>query len=98
MRISDWSSDVCSSDLHQPCSGCHELVGLEPRPNGRSQLRYQLVLSRLRSMGNIPSHTRRCGAILVLLVYLEQLSHQNDAKKNSQRPEERRGGKKSDSK
>src|SRR3546814_7234362 len=21
MRISDWSSDVCSSDLHCPCSG-----------------------------------------------------------------------------
>src|SRR3546814_11256353 len=23
MRISDWSSDVCSSDLHQPATGRH---------------------------------------------------------------------------
>src|SRR3546814_6381599 len=26
MRISDWSSDVCSSDLHIPCQSNFELV------------------------------------------------------------------------
>src|SRR3546814_2977431 len=28
MRISDWSSDVCSSDLPRPPGGAHEIAGL----------------------------------------------------------------------
>src|SRR3546814_1401887 len=30
MRISDWSSDVCSSDLFEQANGCND-VGLSPR-------------------------------------------------------------------
>src|SRR3546814_20853003 len=28
MRISDWSSDVCSSDLHGPRAGIHQMPGM----------------------------------------------------------------------
>src|SRR3546814_5107607 len=48
MRISDWSSDVCSSDLHVPATGgvcdvrgrigveeCTEVGGARPLPPGR---------------------------------------------------------------
>src|SRR3546814_11122855 len=43
MRISDWSSDVCSSDLVQTCARCHggedrpPLSALAPRLHGQPQ-------------------------------------------------------------
>src|SRR3546814_18036718 len=58
MRISDWSSDVCSSDLHRTQAGGHavggHLVGVEgrhpePGPDGHDQLG-QVVTESLRSL------------------------------------------------
>src|SRR3546814_15702960 len=44
MRISDWSSDVCSSDLYAPCfaalGGPSALVGHEGEPPAGMNIRY----------------------------------------------------------
>src|SRR3546814_2339409 len=39
MRISDWSSDVCSSDLHTPLTGTRPPEGGRPAGAARSYLR-----------------------------------------------------------
>src|SRR3546814_6056794 len=38
MRISDWSSDVCSSDLHARASGAMRCTGSSPRVRGTDDL------------------------------------------------------------
>src|SRR3546814_17092107 len=58
MRISDWSSDVCSSDLHD-IEGCVRL-GMEDR-------RKELAISQLHSLFQVSPSTFQA---LSLLLYL----------------------------
>src|SRR3546814_7398901 len=47
MRISDWSSDVCSSDLHCGVPKTHTVIGRSAHPRGiflqHAQARYRLA-------------------------------------------------------
>src|SRR3546814_18147776 len=52
MRISDWSSDVCSSDLVQLLPRLHEQSLIRPRP-------FQCVLQDRRRHG-AHDHVKRC--------------------------------------
>src|SRR3546814_13882339 len=58
MRISDWSSDVCSSDLARPCARRalyrhrgRALAGLLSRRNGRGRPAHQLCPARYGAPG-----------------------------------------------
>src|SRR3546814_8363063 len=43
MRISDWSSDVCSSDLLDPCY-CHTHIGIGGKGIGDQAVQYRIVV------------------------------------------------------
>src|SRR3546814_4790001 len=45
MRISDWSSDVCSSDLDHSASSSFSVIAIEPVPLQRGQLRQSRLMS-----------------------------------------------------
>src|SRR3546814_19735198 len=57
MRISDWSSDVCSSDLYRPRIGAlqvlhfgqHETQGFGMAPNGAAPVRRMMRLGGIRN-------------------------------------------------
>src|SRR3546814_19735315 len=51
MRISDWSSDVCSSDLDDPALGLVILAELDPSGNACDD-RVVLGLARLEQLGH----------------------------------------------
>src|SRR3546814_5413984 len=65
MRISDWSSDVCSSDLAQPPFRSSRLIGAERQPTSDCRQSLQQSLLMLPS-GNLsililsPGCTPRC--------------------------------------
>src|SRR3546814_2093091 len=77
MRISDWSSDVCSSDLYRPRIGAlqvlhfgqHETQGFGMAPNGAAPVRRMMRLGGIRNdqrgpLQNLPdmrSEERRVG-------------------------------------
>src|SRR3546814_3432739 len=71
MRISDWSSDVCSSDLDRRFEG--ESTGLQPldqtalRRAGTAQSEEDRYADR-----NLAEHATRFGIIARLLAYLPQ--------------------------
>src|SRR3546814_20246940 len=58
MRISDWSSDVCSSDLSAPPAGIPRPANSRPSPVARSMPPYRLCRGRKWSAsrrGGLPS-------------------------------------------
>src|SRR3546814_16160234 len=61
MRISDWSSDVCSSDLvlARPSPSCRAAMPRRSRPNGSRPTRARNLLRRTFT-GRRRSSTRRC--------------------------------------
>src|SRR3546814_7666291 len=84
MRISDWSSDVCSSDLHSKAW----LYGLRSRGcAGMALLRYQQAGGdgslRQRGGGHVPDR----------LAHLAAIGQQGHCGRLPVRSEERRGGK-----
>src|SRR3546814_5249227 len=56
MRISDWSSDVCSSDLYRPRGG-----GRGGRRTGRGRFRIRAAETRHRRPPQCRSEERRVG-------------------------------------
>src|SRR3546814_15934019 len=64
MRISDWSSDVCSSDLDQPVSGRAQLTFMDPeRPITSRTIKFlELTACRGLHFGRnaIPCRGLRC--------------------------------------
>src|SRR3546814_4560247 len=46
MRISDWSSDVCSSDLADQCGGGREADGQAPLAGGQAEPEGDMSLAR----------------------------------------------------
>src|SRR3546814_18830240 len=64
MRISDWSSDVCSSDLRVAVQGRQEVVGfLARRPCRRVEFRERRVCRRVGIQhGHGGGHGPHCGA------------------------------------
>src|SRR3546814_20243854 len=58
MRISDWSSDVCSSDLARTAKRFETRVGLDDHPAGRPGLDDRLLLAYLagRAVGAAERH------------------------------------------
>src|SRR3546814_20129233 len=92
MRISDWSSDVCSSDLQQARGGRADLALVEEHaPGGR--------LDRRVEMRTIGEHDLRCLTAEfetdALQVAFAGLDHQlaPDRARAGERSEERRVGK-----
>src|SRR3546814_21094524 len=93
MRISDWSSDVCSSDLYSKKT---ELVAREdqrPELVGRRRLIDAKINDRLRA--------KRCNHLIDLDVKIisaeaearEEPRREHNAERNALRSEERRVGK-----
>src|SRR3546814_20461613 len=104
MRISDWSSDVCSSDLPHPAT--HRILALGGRVGERAGADQTLPLhqalvgaaailypSRLREGGSM--RARRIGlAVIVALLLVLGMQHAPDIRlSTSVRSEERRVGK-----
>src|SRR3546814_7724854 len=81
MRISDWSSDVCSSDLHD-IEGCVRL-GMEDR-------RKELAISQLHSLFQVRPSTFQALSLLLYLWLGPALPKQDIA---DLRSDERRVGK-----
>src|SRR3546814_2797288 len=62
MRISDWSSDVCSSDLHVACTGIQAVIqiGVRLRQSASSHVQNIDVVPLSKALGNKPPGD--CGA------------------------------------
>src|SRR3546814_16118374 len=54
MRISDWSSDVCSSDLGGAGGGGHALGGVHPAARGRADRDRRGARRQLQAAGRHP--------------------------------------------
>src|SRR3546814_1902473 len=70
MRISDWSSDVCSSDLLRRitrpspsscCSVCASMRSLTPFTLRRNALKRSVPVSVAYAGGTLPAHCQRSG-------------------------------------
>src|SRR3546814_19845772 len=83
MRISDWSSDVCSSDLPTYGMPVFSLYGEVRRPTGQSMHMFDVMLVDLQDLG-----CRIYTYVTTLLYMLEAAAQHGKAV----RSEERRGG------
>src|SRR3546814_17300096 len=57
MRISDWSSDVCSSDLHQVAERAKGVAASADRATEAGQEGRELVEASIQSMGAVKEQT-----------------------------------------
>src|SRR3546814_18040562 len=89
MRISDWSSDVCSSDLIQGSAGCNRFNG-EYQERRDTLIAGQLAVTRMMCQGNAMTVESRFLKILGGPVTVQQ---RGQTLTLSSRSEERRVGK-----
>src|SRR3546814_13751215 len=84
MRISDWSSDVCSSDLLEAADGTCELCG-------QQELRYHFEIENDETAGSLLVGSECIKRFEI--TGIDEQGQRLDARDNGRRSEERRVGK-----